>query len=186
MNNQLIERDLLQSIKKAFRYFSVLTLTGPRQSGKTTLCRKLFVELPYYNLEDAATLAAMQQDPKAFLNKHREGMVIDEAQRFPEVFSYLQVQVDERFLNGVNSVLPEAIIVQGHNSFADLYLRNLFFRVRSEYHLASDGLAIYLCLNQVSSFGQLSSVDGKVVLYTRFERGGLLCTDNLPVDATEV
>ena len=62
----------------------------------------------------------------------------------------------------------------------------MLFRVRSEYHLASDGLAIYLCLNQVSSFGQLSSVDGKVVLYTRFERGGLLCTDNLPVDATEV
>ncbi len=53
MNNQLIERDLLQSIKKAFSYFSVLTLTGPRQSGKTTLCRKLFAELPYYNLEDA-------------------------------------------------------------------------------------------------------------------------------------
>ena len=78
-------------------------------------------------MEDAATLAAMQQDPKAFLNKHREGMVIDEAQRFPEVFSYLQVQVDERFLNEVNSVLPEAIIVQGHNSFADFYLRNLFF-----------------------------------------------------------
>ena len=55
MNNVLIDRDLLSTINNVFRYFSVLTLTGPRQSGKTTLCRKLFGELPYYNLEDAAT-----------------------------------------------------------------------------------------------------------------------------------
>ncbi len=115
MNNQLIERDLLQSIKKAFRYFSVLTLTGPRQSGKTTLCRKLFAELPYYNLEDAATLAAMQQDPKAFLNKHREGMIIDEAQRFPEVFSYLQVQVDEQRM--ADSAEQQKYIVTGSANF---------------------------------------------------------------------
>ena len=70
MNNVLINRDLLSAINNVFRYFSVLTLTGPRQSGKTTLCRRLFGELPYYNLEDAATLAAIQQNPKAFLTKH--------------------------------------------------------------------------------------------------------------------
>ena len=94
MYNILIKRDLLNAINKVFRYFPVLTLTGPRQSGKTTLCRRLFAELPYYNLEDAATLAAVKLDPKSFLNKHPEGMIIDEAQRFPEVFSYLQVLVD--------------------------------------------------------------------------------------------
>ena len=59
MNNVLINRDLLSVINNVFRYFSVLTLTGPRQSGKTTLCRKLFGELPYYNLEDAATLSVI-------------------------------------------------------------------------------------------------------------------------------
>ena len=115
MNNSLIERDLLQSLNKAFRYFSVLTLTGPRQSGKTTLCRRLFAELPYYNLEDAATLSAVRQDPKAFLNKHREGMVIDEAQRFPEVFSYLQVLIDEHRMAGVEG---QKYIVTGSANFA--------------------------------------------------------------------
>ena len=63
MGNKLINRQLLSSITNIFRYFSVLTLTGPRQSGKTTLCRKLFAELPYYNLEDSATLAMVQHDP---------------------------------------------------------------------------------------------------------------------------
>lgn len=100
MTNGLIERELLETIRKAFRYFSVLTLTGPRQSGKTTLCRKLFAELPYYNLEDAATLSAFQQDPKAFLCRHDEGMIIDEAQRYSTIFSYLQVLVDEQRING--------------------------------------------------------------------------------------
>ena len=115
MNNMLINRDLLSTINNVFRYFSVLTLTGPRQSGKTTLCRKLFGELPYYNLEDAATLAAIQQDPKAFLTKHNEGMILDEAQRFPEVFSYLQVMVDEQRMSGDSS---RRYIITGSANFA--------------------------------------------------------------------
>ena len=115
MNNMLINRDLLSTINNVFRYFSVLTLTGPRQSGKTTLCRKLFGELPYYNLEDAATLAAIQQDPKAFLTKHNEGMILDEAQRFPEVFSYLQVMVDEQRMAGDSS---RRYILTGSANFA--------------------------------------------------------------------
>ena len=115
MNNMLINRDLLSTINNVFRYFSVLTLTGPRQSGKTTLCRKLFGELTYYNLEDAATLAAIQQDPKAFLTKHNEGMILDEAQRFPEVFSYLQVMVDEQRMAGDSS---RRYIITGSANFA--------------------------------------------------------------------
>lgn len=73
----------------------VITLTGPRQSGKTTLCRELFPDLPYTSLEHAATLAEVQADPVAFLNKHPQGVIIDEAHHFPEIFSYLQVIVDE-------------------------------------------------------------------------------------------
>lgn len=96
MSNLLIDRDLLGTINNIFRYFSVLTLTGPRQSGKTTLCRKLFASLPYYNLEDVATLDAIKSDPKAFLLRDTQGMILDEAQRFPEIFSYLQVLTDEQ------------------------------------------------------------------------------------------
>ncbi len=56
MNKSFINRRLSSSISEAFRYLPVVTLTGPRQSGKTTLCRKLFPELPYANLEDAAVM----------------------------------------------------------------------------------------------------------------------------------
>ena len=115
MNNWLINRELLDSINNAFRYFSVLTLTGPRQSGKTTLCRKLFADLPYYNFEDIATLSAFQQDPKSFLTKHDEGMIIDEAQRFPDIFSYLQVIVDEQNFTGERK---RKYIVTGSSNFS--------------------------------------------------------------------
>ena len=115
MNNSLINRELLSTINNIFRYFSVLTLTGPRQSGKTTLCRKLFGELPYYNLEDATTLAAIQQDPKSFLLKHSEGMIIDEAQRFPEIFSYLQVMVDDMRMYNDTS---RRYIITGSSNFS--------------------------------------------------------------------
>ena len=115
MNNQLISRELLDSINNAFRYFSVLTLTGPRQSGKTTLCRKLFADLPYYNFEDIATLSAFQQDPKSFLTKHDEGMIIDESQRFPDIFSYLQVIVDEQNFTGERK---RKYIVTGSSNFS--------------------------------------------------------------------
>lgn len=115
MDNYLIDRNLLSSITDAFRYFSVITVTGPRQSGKTTLCRKLFATLPYYNLEEPSTLAMIQSDPKAFLTKHNEGMIIDEAQRFPDIFSYLQVLVDEQQIAGE---MRRKFIVTGSANFA--------------------------------------------------------------------
>lgn len=115
MDNNLIDRNLLLSIMDAFRYFSVITVTGPRQSGKTTLCRKLFATLPYYNLEEPSTLAMIQNDPKAFLTKHNEGMIIDEAQRFPDIFSYLQVLVDEQQIAGE---MRRKFIVTGSANFA--------------------------------------------------------------------
>ena len=82
----MINRDLQRSISDAFKYFSVVTIVGPRQSGKTTLCRNLYQDLPYSNLEDIATLAEVQHDPKAFLHKYPQGMIIDEAQRISNRF----------------------------------------------------------------------------------------------------
>ena len=100
MDNQFIIRDLCSNINGIFDYFSVVTIIGPRQSGKTTMCRSIYPDLPYVNLEDIATLAEVQQDPKAFLTKWPEGMIIDEAQRYPDIFSYLQVLVDEDRIQG--------------------------------------------------------------------------------------
>ncbi|MBO7068035.1 MAG: ATP-binding protein [Bacteroidaceae bacterium] len=98
-----------------FRYLPVVTLTGPRQSGKTTLCRELFPNLPYANLEDVSTLVEMQTDPKAFLAKYPQGVIIDEAQNYPEIFSYLQVLVDEDRHQGKTD---RHFIVTGSNNFA--------------------------------------------------------------------
>ena len=102
------------SINGLFRYLPVITLTGPRQSGKTTLCRKMFSSLPYVNLEDASTLAEVRLDPKAFIAKYPEGVIIDEAQNFPEIFSYLQVAVDEDRISGGD----RRFIVTGSNNFS--------------------------------------------------------------------
>lgn len=115
MNNQLIARDLCTNIDRIFNYFSVVTMIGPRQSGKTTMCRSLYADLPYVNLEDASTLLEVQQDPKAFLTKWKGGMIIDEAQRYPDIFSYLQVLVDEDRIRGNGS---RRFVVTGSANFA--------------------------------------------------------------------
>ncbi len=76
VNNSLINRAMALTMGNIFRYLPVITLTGPRQSGKTTLCRKVFASLPYANLEDASTLAEARKDPKAprpFLLNIRRG-----------------------------------------------------------------------------------------------------------------
>lgn len=115
MNNQFIVRDLCTNIDRVFNYFSVVTMIGPRQSGKTTMCRSLYADLPYVNLEDASTLLEVQQDPKAFLTKWKEGMIIDEAQRYPNIFSYLQVLVDEDRMSGNGN---RRFVVTGSANFA--------------------------------------------------------------------
>jgi len=74
----------------------ILTITGPRQSGKTTLARTLFADRPYVSLEDPEHREFAHSDPRGFLARFREGAVIDEAQHVPALFSYLQALLDER------------------------------------------------------------------------------------------
>lgn len=74
--------------------FPILTITGPRQSGKTTLARLLAPERPYFSLEDPDTRAFATEDPRAFLRQAADGAILDEIQRAPDLFSYLQGVVD--------------------------------------------------------------------------------------------
>lgn len=74
----------------------VVTVTGPRQSGKTTLCRQAFGALPYANLERPDIRDFAQEDPRSFLQAFAQGGVIDEIQRVPNLLSWIQVMVDER------------------------------------------------------------------------------------------
>jgi predicted AAA+ superfamily ATPase len=91
----VIERLLQPRLVELATRYPVLTLTGPRQSGKTTLSRMAFPELPYASLENPAQQELARHDPVAFLGRYREGAVIDEVQRVPHIFSYLQGMVDE-------------------------------------------------------------------------------------------
>lgn len=88
---RLITAETLASAEE----FPIITISGPRQSGKTTLARKLFGQLPYYNLESPDTLDLIAGDPRSFFRQNPEGAIIDEIQRAPELMSYLQVMVDE-------------------------------------------------------------------------------------------
>lgn len=115
MNMKLIHRTLSSSLCDVFSVLPVVTLTGPRQSGKTTLCRNQFPDLPYVNFEHAATLAEVQTDPVGFLNRYPQGVIIDEAQRYPDIFSYLQVVVDEDRFRGTDQ---HHYIVTGSSNFA--------------------------------------------------------------------
>lgn len=93
----MINRSILPNIKTLFEKWPVITVTGPRQSGKTTLCRSAFADLDYVSLEDPDQRAYATEDPRGFLAEHSQGGVIfDEIQRAPELPSYLQRLVDER------------------------------------------------------------------------------------------
>jgi predicted AAA+ superfamily ATPase len=94
MDKEFIIRDISAVMLEIYKYFPVLTMTGPRQSGKTTLLRKVFKDLPYYSLENLDIRHFALNDPVGFLNQHPEGMILDEAQNTPDLLSYIQGLVD--------------------------------------------------------------------------------------------
>lgn len=91
----MIQRDLQARFRRALRDSPVVTLTGPRQSGKSTLCRGLLPDRAYANLEQPDTRAFATDDPRGFLAQFPKGAIIDEVQRCPDLPSYLQPLVDD-------------------------------------------------------------------------------------------
>ena len=89
-----IPRSAFDAASSRLKSFPILTITGPRQSGKTTLSRLLAPHLPYLTLEDPDTRAYASEDPRGFLRQVHEGAILDEVQRCPSLFSYLQGVVD--------------------------------------------------------------------------------------------
>lgn len=92
---EFVPRTLAGPLLAAAAQYPVVTVTGPRQSGKTTLCRVTFPEHAYVSLEPLDNREFATSDPRGFLSQHAAGAIFDEAQRVPELFSYLQELVDE-------------------------------------------------------------------------------------------
>ncbi len=90
----MIKRDAEKAIRSLLQGFPVVTITGPRQSGKTTLAKNIFNKKPYASLEDPDIRLAAQDDPRTFLERFPDGAVLDEVQRCPHLLSYLQTTVD--------------------------------------------------------------------------------------------
>jgi len=93
--NTFINRQLAPIIKAQQSKFPVLAITGPRQSGKTTLLKELFSDYRYVSLESPNVRAFATEDPVGFLDRYDQKVILDEVQRVPELFSYIQSRVDE-------------------------------------------------------------------------------------------
>lgn len=90
----MLPRQLSSTLQRLATGFPIVTVTGPRQSGKTTLVRNLFADKPYISLEDPIEREFATEDPKGFLARFQKGAIFDEAQRWPDLFSHLQGMVD--------------------------------------------------------------------------------------------
>jgi len=106
----MIQREAETELKKLADNFKAVAVTGPRQSGKTTLVQKVFDDKPYANLENPDIRKFAFDDPRGFLSNYPDGAILDEIQRTPELFSYLQQILDEKNQNGL-------FILTGSNNF---------------------------------------------------------------------
>lgn len=91
----MITRDITQELVRSAAEYPVVTILGPRQSGKTTLTRMTFPDRPYFSLEDPDVRMAAEADPRGFLAQMEGGGVLDEVQRLPVLLSYIQGMVDK-------------------------------------------------------------------------------------------
>jgi predicted AAA+ superfamily ATPase len=96
----IVERTISKKILQWSKQYPVVTITGPRQSGKSTLCKHIFKNKPYISLEDIDERGLASRDPRGFLNRFPNGAVIDEVQRAPDLFSYIQTIVDHHNKDG--------------------------------------------------------------------------------------
>ena len=87
----MFKRQIEHAIKEAAGSYPIIALTGPRQSGKTTLAKEIFKKgYKYVNLEEIDNREYAKSDPRSFLAEYQDGVIIDEAQHIPELFSYIQ------------------------------------------------------------------------------------------------
>jgi len=96
----MIARDIEPRLKSLAKQFPAIVLTGPRQSGKSTVCQKVFANLPYTSLESPDVRAFASEDPRGFLKQFPKGAILDEIQNSPPIASYLQEILDREPVPG--------------------------------------------------------------------------------------
>jgi predicted AAA+ superfamily ATPase len=97
----MFQRDLVEELQNLISGYPVITIVGPRQSGKTTLVQHVFPQKPYVNLEAIDTRELALSDPRGFLDQYPDGAILDEIQRAPGLLSYIQVIVDKQDQKGM-------------------------------------------------------------------------------------
>ena len=147
MNNMLISRNIEPVIIEACSYFSIITVTGPRQSGKTTLIKQLFSDYKYYSLENPDTKLLAINDPLGFLQSHEKGIILDEVQNVPELFSYIQGLVDEN--------KDRKFVLSGSSNFA--LMKNISQSLAGRTAVFE---LLPLSYNEVSNLTLQKSIDG--------------------------
>lgn len=197
----MIERHIQPLLLRLARQYPVLTLTGPRQSGKTTLAKNVFPDKPYVSLEDPDVRAFADSDPRGFLANYPEGAILDEIQRAPTLPSYLQSMVDKNphagryVLTGsqqfelmtqvsqslagrtaVLRLLPFTLaevdtLRPNHNSLAKTILTGFYPRIHDRQLDPSRALADYFATYVQRDLRQLAAVHD----LQRFERFVRLC-----------
>lgn len=106
----MLHRTLSDKLLHLAQQFPVVSVTGPRQSGKSTLVRNVFPDYRYVSLEDTDMRAVAQDDPRSFLARFDNKVILDEVQRVPELFSYMQGVID-------NANMPGQYILSGSQNF---------------------------------------------------------------------
>lgn len=145
-------RNLQTELLKLAEKWCVISVTGPRQSGKTTLCKTAFPTYKYVNLEDIPTRLEVQKDPSAFLRAFPNGLIIDEAQLIPQLFSYVQVFVDED--------QSRRIVLSGSNDF--LLMKSI------TQSLAGRVAVLRLLPLALSELGDTSKISTNELIYKGF------------------
>ena len=109
----MIKRQISKKVNQLVKKYPVLTITGPRQTGKTTLVRSLFKDYAYVNLENPERRRLALNDPQGFINHYNSFTIIDEIQYAPDLLSFIQEKVD-------NERIPGQYIITGSQSFSML------------------------------------------------------------------
>jgi predicted AAA+ superfamily ATPase len=146
--NRTIEAEIVDLVK----HYPVIMITGPRQSGKTSLAKKLFSNYNYFSLENPDLRFLFEQDPKSFFDRFENGAIIDEFQRFPDLLSYIQGIVDEKqnpgqfILTGSNNIQMLQNITQslaGRVALVKLLPLSIYELEQSNIKLNSDELLLH-------------------------------------------